>query len=59
MLDNFFEAEKRILIKHYFDKPKKIKKDKTLLQNLNLLEDSVKQKILSYYYFDIVVQKNY
>ena len=59
MLDNFFEAEKRILIKHYLDKPKKIKKDKTLLQNLNLLEDSVKQKILSYYYFDIVVQKNY
>ena len=59
MLDNFFEAEKRTLIKYYFDKPKKIKKDKTMLQNLNLLEENSKLKILHYYYFEIVVQKNY
>ena len=59
LLDNFFEAEKRTLIKYYFDKPKKIKKDKTMLQNLNLLEESAKLKILHYYYFEMVVQKNY
>jgi len=60
LLDRFFEIEKKIMIKYYHEKQKKIKKYKSYVLNLQSMDkgSANKKMILKHYYRNHIVQKN-
>ena len=60
MLDKYFETEKRIMKRFYFERQRKAKKYKTSFLKLEGMDESSKAKamVLEAYYQWIVVQRN-
>ena len=46
MLDRFFEIEKKIMMRYYFERQKKVKKYKTYYANLKAMEPEAKAKLM-------------